>query len=193
MDIISRKEAKEKGIKNYFTGKPCKRGHVNYRLVSNHKCCGCVKEENKNRHESSWYAKYRKDYYKKNREHIRNQDKKHYSAEYHKQWRENNREQRRAADAAWAKANPGKRCAIVMKRHAQKLKAVPKWAEYEKEQIRALYIQRDIIIKETGIPHHVDHIVPLQSKFVCGLHCLSNLQILTAEENISKSNSLVGL
>lgn len=41
MEIISRLEAKEKGSKHYFTGKPCKRGHVEKRYVCDKKCLSC--------------------------------------------------------------------------------------------------------------------------------------------------------
>jgi hypothetical protein len=39
--IITRAEAKALGLKRYFTGKPCKRGHVCERLVSNRACLEC--------------------------------------------------------------------------------------------------------------------------------------------------------
>ena len=45
MKIISRKEAKEQGLKYYFTGKPCGRGHIVKRSVSNYKCWQCRKED----------------------------------------------------------------------------------------------------------------------------------------------------
>ena len=41
MQIISRAEAKAKGLKRYFTGKPCKHGHVAERVVVNATCVEC--------------------------------------------------------------------------------------------------------------------------------------------------------
>lgn len=41
MEIISKKEAKELGLARYFTGKPCKNGHVSETYTSSGKCCTC--------------------------------------------------------------------------------------------------------------------------------------------------------
>jgi hypothetical protein len=42
MEIIARSEAKAKGLKRYFTGKPCKHGHVSERYVVAWHCCECA-------------------------------------------------------------------------------------------------------------------------------------------------------
>ena len=93
---------------------------------------------------------------------------------------------------AWAKANLGKKNANTTKRHVAKLQRIPSWITEEMEEsINNKYIESARLTKETGITHHVDHIVPLQGKNVSGLHVPWNLQILTEKENISKGNKLI--
>jgi hypothetical protein len=46
-EIISRKDALSQALKHYFTGKPCKRGHVDQRYVSTNQCCSCIKKQSK--------------------------------------------------------------------------------------------------------------------------------------------------
>ena len=109
-------------------------------------------------------------------------------------WREVNRERERQVNTAWSKANRGVRNALWMKREAKKLRATPAWlvaADYDR--IAALYTEAARLTRETGVVHHVDHIIPLQGKTVSGLHVPENLQILTAEKNYSKHNKLLEL
>jgi hypothetical protein len=58
----------------------------------------------------------------------------------------------------------------------------------ETQKIRLIYEECQRLSKETGILHHVDHIIPLA---LGGLHHPSNLQILTAEENLKKGCKLI--
>ena len=43
MDIIARKDALAQGLTHYFTGKPCKRGHIAFRYASDKSCSQCKK------------------------------------------------------------------------------------------------------------------------------------------------------
>jgi len=72
--------------------------------------------------------------------------------------------------------------------YARKLQAIPAWADMK--EIRAIYETAKRQTLSTGVEHHVDHIVPLQSEIVCGLHVSHNLQVLTADENRRKQNFL---
>jgi hypothetical protein len=42
-EVISRKEARDRGLACYFTGAPCKYGHVVERLASASNCPECVR------------------------------------------------------------------------------------------------------------------------------------------------------
>jgi hypothetical protein len=64
--------------------------------------------------------------------------------------------------------------------------AVPKWVN--KKVIGYIYQMAMFFENIYDQKYHVDHIVPLVSNNVCGLHCEDNLQILTVAENLSKGN-----
>ena len=76
------------------------------------------------------------------------------------------------------------------KRRASKLQRTPSWFSNEDDQkIKDLYTQAKNLEKLHGVKYHVDHIIPLQGKLVSGLHISSNLQIITAKDNLSKGNT----
>jgi hypothetical protein len=103
-----------------------------------------------------------------------------------KAWRDANKLHVKAKIKDWSDRNPGKWREYTAARKALQLQATPAWAD--KGAMLAFYEEADFLTKVTGDPYHVDHIVPLQSDLVCGLHNHFNLQVLTAEENQSKSN-----
>jgi 5-methylcytosine-specific restriction endonuclease McrA len=75
------------------------------------------------------------------------------------------------------------------KREDRLKEATPNWLTTEMlSEIKEIYARRQEVSNVTGIEHHVDHVVPIQGIDVCGLHVPWNLQILTAEENLRKSN-----
>lgn len=86
----------------------------------------------------------------------------------------------------YAQRNTDKVNTKQAKYKAQKLKATPKWADGEK--IASIYQEAKLFVDSNGKVYHVDHIVPLQGKTVCGLHVEHNLQILPGKENCSKQN-----
>lgn len=57
-------------------------------------------------------------------------------------------------------------------------------------EIKIIYDQSKILSEQTGVPHHVDHIIPLKAKMCSGLHVPWNLQIITAAENMRKGNTM---
>lgn len=82
------------------------------------------------------------------------------------------------------------RAALANERRATKIFATPKWLTQEdRRSIASVYERAATLTAQTGEKHEVDHIVPLRSKVVCGLHVPWNLAVLLAYKNRSKSNS----
>ncbi|QXV79291.1 hypothetical protein bas20_0026 [Escherichia phage FritzHoffmann] len=160
MKLISCKEAKEKGLKRYFTGKPCKKaGHVCERQVYDWKCVKCVREEQRVAYENN------PDKFKESVESYRNQP--------------GVREKLRLKDRERYSKDPAMyRCESSLQR-CKRLKRVPAWSETE--EIKEFY-------KNCPEGYEVDHIIPLQGDLVSGLHVLANLQYLPMLENRSKGN-----
>ena len=91
----------------------------------------------------------------------------------------------------WRKENPDKHCARQNRRRALKLNATPTWlTESHNLHIQCKYSLAKMLSKETGIQYHVDHIIPLKGKTVCGLHVPWNLRVIPALDNLRKSNKI---
>lgn len=89
----------------------------------------------------------------------------------------------------WEKRNPVKFAALKKPRRkryrAKKLNATPAWADREEV---AMWYEVATVLSRSGVEFHVDHIVPLRSPNVCGLHVHTNLTVVPWHVNIAKGN-----
>lgn len=213
MQIIKRKEAKEKGLKRYFTGKPCKHGHVVERLVYG----GCIecrrlwtKHQNKSYHREYYHKrralmttaeldefrkrqrKYNNTYYQNNKEKMKKRSNDYRQKEgnpekrkqYNRAWREKNKEHCKH----YAEKNRARYAAHCNERRARRLQARPVWVD--NDVMKSLYKISRTVTAKTGVQHHVDHYYPLTHEQICGLDVPWNLQIITAKENAAKGNKM---
>ena len=87
----------------------------------------------------------------------------------------------------WFANNKDKRAAYEGKRRAMQLQRTPAWDPHA-HLIIAKYQLAAMLSQASGIPHHVDHIIPLQGRKVSGLHVFSNLRVIPGTDNVKKSN-----
>jgi 5-methylcytosine-specific restriction endonuclease McrA len=186
----TREEAKKIGNKYYFTGQPCKHGHIAPRKTKG-ACIECLKVEwtKGNAERAEYFKEYNKrkdvkerknEWYQENRETViaaASTRPAHVLREYRNVWKENNKVQVLADNK------------VRRRKHRQ---ATPPWlTRKQKSEIRQLYQMAITMTQTTGEQYVVDHIVPLRSHEVCGLHVPWNLRVITQEENLKKSNKLV--
>lgn len=163
----------------YWPDGPCGNGHNAPRYkAGNRHCVECKKIYCRNwrlanaQHELAKAKEWRD----RNREFLQKRDRLRYHSSPSK----------RERDKKWKKENPHVFAALQVKREAAKKQRTPTWADHA--AMRAIYKQAAKLTRETGILHHVDHIVPLLGKDVCGLHVPNNLRVVTADENMRKKN-----
>ena len=194
MEIITRAEAKAQGLKRYFTGKPCKRGHVIERVTSKGECPECKK--------IGWQA-----YYKANKSEIRlNQGG----------YAKNNKEKVRGHKQKWLTLNretvniaskkrrliTSNRLSLFIRNSLQRIltdwnggaKSGELCCGYTvtelKQRIESLWL--DGMSWSNRSEWHIDHIKPISLFIKEGItdpaiiNALSNLQPLWAKDNLSK-------
>jgi 5-methylcytosine-specific restriction endonuclease McrA len=186
----TRAEAKATGATHYFTGEPCKHGHIAPRKTKG-ACVECLKAEWAQAAETraEYFREYnaseagveaKQAYYQRNREAVIARAQARPLEEkrvYQKAWKD--------ANQVWVRADTKAR----RRKHRD---ATPPWlTRKQKAEIRQLYQIAITMTKTTGEQYVVDHIVPLRGDSVCGLHVPWNLRVITREENLRKSNKHV--
>lgn len=193
--VVARADALAQGLKRYFTGIPCKRGHVCERRVDGHQCLECYVVAH--RKGNLAYAKRHKDKV----------------AAAGRKWRANNPEKRAAVLARynakpeakevnrlaservrkrnpgrvteWKRANPEAVKALHAKRRAQKRQA---GGHHTRDQLAAMLVAQKRRCIDCGKSlrkgYHADHIQPLSRG---GSNDISNIQLLCPACNLSKN------
>lgn len=210
--LITRAEAIASGLRRYFTGKPCKSGHIAERLLSK-KCVVCNSGYNRKHYEANQEeltAKKRVYAAKRYAEHTgkcrdsnkrwaaKNRDKMAaYKARYYEQnkaalmtrnaaWRENNPERFGRFRIEWKRRNPEYVRADRQNRRAMVRKAE---GRHSAEDIRALYKRQRGRCANPACrcalknTYHADHILPLA---LGGTNWISNIQLLCPTCNLKK-------
>ena len=133
-----------------------------------------AKELDTVRRTQSEYKEQRKAYRERNREKVQSGIAA---------WRRANKDRHLAHAKEWRAANPERARAADLHKNTvrQRLIGGQGLAKYYATEIRAFY-------RSCPPGHHVDHIIPLRGKTVCGLHVPINLQYLPSGENMQKGN-----
>ena len=212
MKIIARKDALAQGLKRYYTGKPCKHGHVDYRSTSNGCCLECARIKTAMYKEMNpdWARKYRQE----NKENLREYNRewgranKEKVREYSRRSREKNRSERIKNCKDWHEKNRERQRQYMADRYREKrhemIERSKKWREANPEALAAQSGRyrskkinqscaccttkdfRAIYSQAKASGCEVDHVEPLA---LGGLHCRHNLQLLTPEEHKEKTRS----
>lgn len=188
MRVTTWAEAKAAGLRKYFTGKPCKAGHIGELHISGG-CIACRQiayqkwAENKKARKLQLAQSYRSadpQKYLDSAQRYKNENRESVRASA-RDWKASNQSRYRELTAKWRRNNPGKVAASNRARKLRQTRATPAWAD-----LKAI---REIYIEAARLGMHVDHIIPLNGESVCGLHVEGNLQLLTPMQNAVKGNS----
>lgn len=169
-----------KPLSEFYKNKTCADCLMGY-------CKDCKRKQNKNwsNNNSERHKELKDNWYKANKE-----DKLVKSAA----WRKEHPDKMNEYSNAYKKRKPEKNRLWSSIRRARVRNAMPKWIKVS--DLLPIYEEAQRISKETGIPHDVDHIIPLCAvddsgkRIACGLHVPWNLQVITAKKNRQKMNKI---
>lgn len=164
--FLSRKDAIARGLPRYFTGKPCKHGHIAERYTGNKTCCECA-----NATANATKSKNRQKY-----------------SDSSNEWRKKNPVKFASYVKKYVSNNKGKRNLWTANYRQAKEDRMPEWlTDVDLLEMESIY-EYCSALRKCGLDYHVDHIVPLRGTIVSGLHVPWNLQVIPGTENMSKGN-----
>lgn len=217
--LISRDDAVIGGHSYYFTGKPCVRGGVARRRVSDRKCvcsaCAALEYQKSRKtilakaalgikyssrykpRQLSAEAKAKKEATRK----ARYEQNRHQQIEKVRAWQDLNHDRirmryvenahaRREYQAQYRAENAAKVHECRSRRRKAQMQRTPVWyGEFDEFVIIEAAALAVARRDATGVAWHVDHMVPMMGKTASGLHCGNNIQVIPASLNLEKGRS----
>lgn len=200
----SRQEAKEIGSTTYFTGNPCKHGHLAPKVTCNSTCVECQRQK-----QNAAYAANPKPAIERARALYlkKTEEIKAYSREYAK--RNKDKINKRTMERYYS--DPEFKASYLMRRYIRKMMGYISGDRKSSQSIKLLpytpeefvaHIERMFLDGMTWENHgewHIDHIVPIAHLIKNGVtdpakvNCLSNLRPVWASDNLRKGDKVIGL
>jgi hypothetical protein len=191
--IIPRKDAIARGLKRYFTGKPCKHGHVRERFINTRVCVECNRV-----FQVKWYLENSDTKLAKNKQYLKDHPEVGRKAAL--RWRNKNIERARESANRWYADNPEKRRALALKKikakpevyraiwHKRRARKVAAGGSYDADDLAAILEAQNFCCSYCSadlrkVKKHIDHIMPLARG---GSNDKSNLQYTCNSCNCKK-------
>lgn len=186
MEIISKQEAKDLGLKKFFTGLSCSKGHVAERYVVSRMCVECASAHNTAGGRKDLAKQYRKDNKEKTQQYRKdNLDKR-------RDWLASNKDKTSVHKKTYRQKHSNVVLANNAKRRTSKQNRNAKWDTELTDLVSVeAFDLCGLRQKITGYAWHVDHVIPLNGKVVSGLHVWNNLAVIPAAQNLSKGNRYI--
>lgn len=150
-EIITRAEARARGLKRYFTALPCRHGHVCERYAVGNGCTECLRIKNA-KFDQNYPSKKKalqKAYYRRNRENLLKKKRQYREIhpEISKEWRSRNP----GYHQQWQANHPEKIRMYKNKHRDKRLKQSRDRAEKVRDLIAVLHAEMPELLKEFGL------------------------------------------